>query len=217
MPDLREAFTGSRKNFIIIGHRARTDALFSLDDLPGTGGRWDGLARCVSASILLSHGVRKDTSVHLVLEGPPDPPKIISVSGGRAKYMNPDERSMVAYLRRGLDTPLPKRALMSVNVSPGVFVTRGGLADVMDLVFTRGFVLDENGNSACDLPFWRDTAMKGEPLAFYLSDDTDLMEEERSLLKGKGSTFISLGPKVLHAYQAIVLMHSILDRAEQGI
>jgi len=67
------------KDFIIIGHKAVT-APFSLNDLPGTAGRMDILCRCVNAALFLSHDLRRDVRVYLVLKGEPDPPKLIRLT-----------------------------------------------------------------------------------------------------------------------------------------
>ena len=47
-------------SFAIIGHIARTDGAFSLNDLPGTGGRMDVLCRCLNSSLFLSHDLRRE-------------------------------------------------------------------------------------------------------------------------------------------------------------
>ena len=49
--------------FAVVGHRARTDGGFSLNDLPGSGGRMDVLCRCVNAALFLSHDLRRDVEI----------------------------------------------------------------------------------------------------------------------------------------------------------
>ena len=55
------------RNFVIIGHRARTAADWKLDDLCGGAGRLDVLVRCVTAALWKSHGLREKTNVWLIL------------------------------------------------------------------------------------------------------------------------------------------------------
>ena len=55
----------AERNFIIIGHRAHTEADWKLDDLCGGAGRLDVLVRCVTASLWKSHGIRRNTDVWL--------------------------------------------------------------------------------------------------------------------------------------------------------
>jgi tRNA (pseudouridine54-N1)-methyltransferase len=67
--------------FAIIGHLARTDGGFSINDLPGSGGRMDVLCRCVNTSLFLSHDLRRDTDCYLVICGEPAGPKTVKFSG----------------------------------------------------------------------------------------------------------------------------------------
>ncbi|MBP8624179.1 MAG: tRNA (pseudouridine(54)-N(1))-methyltransferase TrmY, partial [Methanothrix sp.] len=64
------------RTFIIVGHRATTSPSFSLEDIPGTSGRLDILCRAVTAAFVLSHGIRKDVCVYLILLGGQEPKTI---------------------------------------------------------------------------------------------------------------------------------------------
>ena len=90
------------RNFVIIGHRARTAADWTLDDLCGGAGRLDVLVRCVTAALWKSHGLREKTDVWLILNGPPNAPITVHFSGKNIRYLNPDERSTAALIRNGL-------------------------------------------------------------------------------------------------------------------
>ncbi len=69
-------------SFAIVGHLARTDGDFSLNDLPGAG-RMDVLCRCVNASLFLSHDLRRDVDCYLVLLGGPKAAKDRAFPGKR--------------------------------------------------------------------------------------------------------------------------------------
>ena len=90
------------RNFVIIGHRAHTVADWKLDDLCGGAGRLDVLVRCVTTALWKSHGIRHDTDVWFILNGPPNPPVTVRLSGDKIRYLNPDERSTAALIRNGL-------------------------------------------------------------------------------------------------------------------
>src|SRR3990172_7644447 len=90
------------KEFIIIGHRAVTTT-FSLNDLPGAAGRMDILCRCINAALFLSHDLRRDVRVYLMLKGQPAPSKIIRFDGKDVRYLNPDERSAASLIRKALE------------------------------------------------------------------------------------------------------------------
>ena len=64
----------------VVGHAAHAAADFSLDDFPGTSGRLDVLARSVRAALLVSHGVRRDVTIYLVLLGGDRAPRTVRIS-----------------------------------------------------------------------------------------------------------------------------------------
>ena len=92
----------TKRNFVIIGHRAHTTADWKLDDICGGAGRLDVLVRCVTAALWKSHGLRTETDVWLILNGPPNAPITVHFSGEKIRYLNPDERSTAALIRNGL-------------------------------------------------------------------------------------------------------------------
>ena len=77
----------AERNFVIIGHRAHTEADWKLDDLCGGAGRLDVLVRCVTASLWKSHGIRRNTDVWLLLKGPPNAPITVHFSGQKIPYI----------------------------------------------------------------------------------------------------------------------------------
>ena len=81
------------KRFVVIGHKAATSGDFKLDDMAGGAGRLDILLRCINSSFFLSHGIRRDAEVYLVLQGEPNAPRTIRINGSEVRYLNPDERS----------------------------------------------------------------------------------------------------------------------------
>ena len=188
-------------SFAIIGHHARTDGGFSLNDLPGSGGRMDVLCRCVNASLFLSHDLRRDTDCSLVLCGEPDGPKTVKFSGAQVRSLSPDERSAAALIRKVIDTPCGSEFR---EAAQGVFIRKGGLERLMgEHAFA---VLDEKGTDI----------RKAEclPGAFLLSDHLNFTEAEEALLTG--CPRFSVGPKCLHADHAITVLQNELDRRGCG-
>ena len=86
------------RRFLILGHKAPVTPEFHLNDLPGAAGRLDVLCRAIGASLFLSHGIRRDTEVMLLLQNTVR----IRISGQYVKRLNPDERSTAALIRRAL-------------------------------------------------------------------------------------------------------------------
>lgn len=183
--------------FAITGHVARTDGSFSINDLPGSGGRMDVLCRCVNASLFLSHDLRRDADCCLVLCGEPAGPKTVRFSGAKVRSLSPDERSAGALIKKVIDTPCGS---VFREAAPGVFIRKGGLAEL--LAEHRFAVLDENGTDI----------RKAEllPDAYLLSDHQNFTEAEESLISG--CPRYSVGPRCLHADHTITVLHNELDR-----
>jgi tRNA (pseudouridine54-N1)-methyltransferase len=180
-----------------------------LDDICGAAGRWDLLARCVQAALFISHDIRRDSELHLVVMGPPDPPKTIRVHGATAKRLNPDERSTVALLSRALEVPLRGDG-GEVPSTPGISVSRRDLGAVLD-AFCEGplILLDEMGHDGGHEELASIAAGGG---TFIIGDDRGLTEDQLEAARQRGAAEVSLGPLSLHADHCIVLVHNVLDR-----
>jgi tRNA (pseudouridine54-N1)-methyltransferase len=187
--------------FTIVGHLARSDGIFSLNDLPGSGGRMDVLCRCVNASLFLSHDMRRDTECCLVLCGEKEAPKTIRFSGAGVRSLSPDERSSAALIKKALGLPAGSEFR---EAAPGVSVRKGGLERLMkEHVFA---VLDEKGSDI--------RSAERLPDAFILSDHLNFTDDEESLT-GHCPRY-SVGPVCLHADHTITVLHNELDRRRCG-
>jgi len=187
--------------FAVIGHLAHSDGAFSLNDLPGSGGRMDILCRCVNASLFLSHDIRRDIECYLVLCGGPVPPKTIRFSGNLVRSLSPDERSAGALIKKALDIPVGSEFR---DAAHGVSVRKGGLAQLMT---EHAFVvLDEKGTDIR-------TAAR-PPDEFLLSDHLNFTDDEELLVTE--CPRYSVGPACVHADHAITIVHNELDRRRHG-
>lgn len=197
------------RRFVIVGHKANTDGNFKLNDMAGGAGRLDVLLRCINSAFFLSHSIRRDVEVYLVLLGPTKPPVTIRLSGSEIRYLNPDERSTGSLIRNAL---LKARDSAEISSSPGIYVSRKGLEDVMEILAdTQIIYLHENGTCMEKAEFDSE-----KDLTFVLGDHMDLTEEEESILQRHTPITVSLGPEILHADHCIVVSHSILDRMVKG-
>jgi len=184
-----------KRNFVIIGHRARTVADWKLDDLCGGAGRLDILVRCVTASLWKSHGIRKETDVWLILNGPPNAPITVHFSGKNIRYLNPDERSTAALIRNGLIKYKNESNIM--ETSPGITMERIGLEEILKKL-PNPILLSENGKDKI--------TNEG---TFILGDDKDPTKEEMKILEKLPK--ISLGKESLLSSACITLIHHHLD------
>jgi len=190
--------------FVVVGHKATTSPNFSLEDIPGTSGRLDILCRAVTAAFVVSHGIRKDVLVYLVLLGG-DAPKTILLQGESLRHLNPDERTTAALLKKALAIPATERWAMSTS---GITVRLGGLPELLqDLKEADLVYLKEDG---LDIKKMESTGPAGRT-AFILGDHLGMTEEEEELLAQAGARKASLGETSLHADHCIVILNWMLD------
>jgi tRNA (pseudouridine54-N1)-methyltransferase len=188
--------------FIVVGHEAPTTPEFALDDITGGAGRLDVLCRCVTAACLLSHGIREDVTVRLVLQDT----YTLRFEGAQVRNLNPDERSTAALVRTALEQRAEAVGHQAVETSPGVFLTRRGLEPTLQECADCGRVvgLHEEGTPAVDV------TPPTDPV-FVLSDHREFTDAEAALLDDVAETRLRLGPRRLHADQAITVAHNYLD------
>src|SRR6185503_9636957 len=105
---------------------------FSLDDLASSSGRLDVLLRCVRAALLVSHGLRRDVLVYLVLRGG-GKSRVLRIDGRSAKFLRPDERSLAVLLQKTLSGAVSHQqsAVSFDDMRPGLSLCEGDLEQVL--------------------------------------------------------------------------------------
>ena len=193
--------------FVITGHKAVTTADFKLDDIAGGAGRLDILVRCVNSAFFLSHNLRKDVEIYLVMEGGDDPPKTVIFKGESLRYLNPDERSTSSLIRNALMKKVSPGE--EVRSSPGVYVTKMSFEDVIDKLSQKGsFVYLKEDGIDC-----REYRFPENPI-FVLGDNHDLTEDEEAYLLNHSPDRICIGPYSLHADHCMIIVQNEVDRRE---
>ena len=196
------------RELIVVGHKASTDGNFNLNDLPGSGGRIDILCRCVNSALFLSHDLRRDVTIYLVMLGEPDMPRIVKFEGKNVKYLNPDERSSGSLIKKALEKSAIPRWRES---TPGVWIRLGDLADLLEEVLTeekRLFYLLEDGGDIRDV--FKENMQ--ETTVFVMGDHTGMTPGEETVIQGLDAKTISVGPISLHADHCIILVNNEIDR-----
>ena len=194
---------------MVIGQRAIASADFLLADIPGTSGRIDVLLRCVRAALLVSHGLRKDTVVYLVLLGGPNAPRTIRIDGAVARFIRPDERSLATAVMKALAVPASSDVDRNTFVSgrTGIDVANNGLDAVLaDIANARIYLLDEHA------PDIRNASLDLDAPVFIVGDHLGFDEATRARLDAAGAVPLGLGPVSLHAEDAIAVVSNELDR-----
>jgi tRNA (pseudouridine54-N1)-methyltransferase len=198
------------RRFVIVGQKATAHPDFSLDDLPATSGRLDVLLRCVQTALLVSHGLRRDAMVYLVLLGGPSAPRTIRIDGRSAEYVRPDERSIAGLARKLLAAAIDEPGF--VLLAHGMSVARGGLdavlADLAQMGAFTPYVLEEG---AADL---REASLDlGNPV-FFLGDHLGFDPSTRARLAEIGATPLGVGPVSVHADDVVAIVWNELDRRD---
>ncbi len=194
------------KSFLIVGHKAVT-APFSLNDLPGAAGRMDILCRCVNAALFLSHDLRRDVLIYLVLKGEPASPKLVRFDGGKVRYLSPDERSAASLIKKALEK---NSGEFWTESTPGVCIRKGDFGDLLAELGKKIFYVREDGEDFRGKKF-NETS---DELLFVLGDHMGLTAEEEKIIKGYEHEIVSVGPLSLHADHCIVLLHNEMDRID---
>jgi len=192
------------RRFLVLAHTAPLSGGFTLNDLPGAAGRIDVLCRAVGASLLISHGIRRDVETLLLIRNR----FLIRIVGEYVRYLNPDERSTAALLGKAIDA-LPADADADERRStPGINVSHSSLPETVDRMFALGatpIVLHEAGQPVDSFSFPDDPV-------FILSDHQDFSDDD--IIPLHGMPTISLGKRALHTSQCITILHYLLDRQE---
>jgi tRNA (pseudouridine54-N1)-methyltransferase len=198
------------RRFVVVCSRATASGDFLLDDLPGTSGRLDVGLRCIRAALLVSHGLRRDVVVYLVLRGGARAPRVLRVTGREAKFVRPDERSLAVLVKKALaarhDEAEDTGAF--VDVRPGIAVASGDVERALaDLGAATLYLLE------CGAPDIRRAKGLGEgDVAFILGDHVGLDEATRLQATAMGARSLSVGPVTVHSEDAIAIVSNELDR-----
>jgi tRNA (pseudouridine54-N1)-methyltransferase len=189
--------------FVILGSTAHAGGGVLLDDLPGTSGRLDVLTRCIRAALCVSHDLRRDVRVYLVLQGGAAP-RTVRIDGAQARFIRPDERPLATLLMKTL-ARVEAEDLRFVEQRQGMAVACAGLEavlhDVRDLPL---FVLEEGA------PDIRETRMRDA--AFFIGDHAGFDPAAREALASAGARPVSIGPLSLHSDDVVTVLHNELDR-----
>jgi len=194
------------RRFVLIGQTASASGDFSLEDLPSTSGRLDVLLRAVRAALLVSHGLRREVQVLLVLRGGVTTSRILRIDGRTVKFLRPDERSLATLVRKTLQA-LPSPSPSFVEVRPGLELCTGDVAELLvDAGSTPCFMLDETSGDVRQQPMASDDAW------FFIGDHLGFDVVTLALLERHGCQRISVGPVSLHSDDVVALVSNELDR-----
>ena len=179
----------------------------------GPPNHFEIIAHSIANSLFISNDIRGDVVFHVALEGPPDPPKIISFDSRNLAYLGGfDEQTLAAAVMRALDASQGLARDESRRVDSGLQVSRRSFEHLVRELAERlpVYLLSKRGTDI------RDSELPREG-CYLFTDHLPMQKKTHHLLKRLGVRKISLGPVMLYAAHCIVLVHNELDRRERKI
>lgn len=193
------------REFILKASKAFTTP-FNINDLPGSG-RIDLVCRCISNAFFVSEAIRKDVCFHAVLEGPREPPKLLSFFGSELRNIAPDERNIASWIRKALEIGIGLKKGEERKVAPGIFIAKKSFEElVRERAKEKQLIyLHADGKDIREFEFKDD-------FCFILGDHKGLPKKTEIFLERIGAEKVSVGKITYLASQVIVICHNELDR-----
>jgi len=181
------------REFILYSRLGRTDPNWTnLHD----AGRLDIVYECAVASLFLSHALRKNTILHTILNGPPNPPKHIKIDGQTLHDVRTDQKTWTNILKKTL----------SQKPHPGISLSKTSFEALIKAKAKESpvYVLEEGGKDILE-------GSIDENPVFVLGDHVGLPKKVEGFALRYGQK-ISLGKKPYLAASCITILNYLLDR-----
>mgnify|MGYP001567643230 CR=1 FL=1 len=197
------------REFLLRALKARSDGNFSLDDLPDAG-RLDLVTRCISSALWLAKGLREDTIIHVNLEGPKYPPKMISFYGNKLRGFYFDEKGIAKFIKHALEKGINLKLNESLEVYPGIIVAKKSFEQLIKEKQDYQIVyLHKKGIDIREFNF-------KENILFVFGDYIGMPKKTEIFLQRHKAEKVSLGKIEYHASHCITIVNNELDRRNYG-
>lgn len=190
------------RTFVLYSRKARTDDNFKLHDLINAG-RMDLVCRCISSALWLSHRVREDVRLFVVLNGPPKPPVTICFQGSQLLKVYVDETTNAKWIKNLLSLKFGNEWLEI----EGTKIAKKSFQEVLSELEGKRYVLHEKGE------FVENIKLDKDPV-FVLGDQVGLPEKDERFALRNGEK-ISLGKNVYLASSCVSILNWVCDK--QGL
>ena len=187
------------RTFVLYARKARTDSNFKLNDLISAG-RMDLVCRCITSALWLSHNVREDVRIFVVLNGPPKPPVTICFQGSKLSKVYVDEMTNAKWIKKILSMKFGKEWL-EVDATK---VARKSFQEVLSELNGKNYVLHEKGE-------FIDNVKLDENPIIVLGDQVGLPDKEEKFALRNGEK-IALGKNVYLASACISVINWVCDK-----
>ena len=184
------------REFSYYSERARTSGNFT--DLMKAG-RMDIVLNVIIASFFLSKKMREDVHLHLIFNGPPNPPMHLELKG---KDMPISKKDVAGLIKRMLYKCNNKK---KTEIFPGCFIEKKSFGKLLSELENNGkqiLILDRKGKLVRDM-----NNSKLKNTVFVIGDHDGLPKKEIKKYKNR----ISVGSEIYFASQVFTILHNELD------
>ncbi|HLI45805.1 MAG TPA: tRNA (pseudouridine(54)-N(1))-methyltransferase TrmY [Geobacterales bacterium] len=191
------------REFVLFSRTGLTRPFF-VNDLVKAN-RMDIVARSVSNALFISFGIRKNVTFYVSLNGPPQPPVLITFKGDELKGMFIDEKSVGIRINEALKK-VQKQG--EINVSEGIYVSKKPFEVLIKEKTNEGKKLIYLDKEGIDIKNYRFTGNE----MFIIGDKKGLPLKVTKFLERIGAEKISLGRIEYLASHCITILNYELDR-----
>ncbi|OIO41063.1 hypothetical protein AUJ10_01450 [Candidatus Pacearchaeota archaeon CG1_02_31_27] len=191
------------RTFVFYSEKAKTTGKIK-DDLMQSG-RMDIVIHSIIATFFLSHKLRKDVEMHLVFDGPPNPPQHLIF---RFNEETPISKKDVAGLISKMLYKSEKGKIK--EIFPGCFIEKKHFEAVISELKEKNkkiFLLDLDGEKMENL---KEDEINNS--VFILGDDDGIPKSKLKTIKHMIDKKISIGPEMYFSSQTIIILNNFLDK-----
>jgi tRNA (pseudouridine54-N1)-methyltransferase len=194
---LKQLLRGKRlREFVLYSRLGRTDSNWAnLHD----AGRLDIVFECTITSLFLSHAIRKNTTFHTILNGPPKPPLHVKIEGSSLYDVRTDQQTWTDILKK----------VLSGKPHPGISLSKTSFETLLKTKANASqiYVLEEGGKDISEV-------FIGENPIFVLGDHVGLPKKVEGFALRYGEK-ISLAKQPYLAASCITILNYLLDRKQK--
>jgi len=186
------------REFVYFSSKACTTGNFK--DLMQAG-RMDIAIHFLINALFLSHDIRRDTKVHLVFYGQPNPPRHLEFVYKEGIPIS--KKDVAGLIKRML---YKCREGQRNEVFPGCFIEKKSFSDVLEEIASNKnvYVLEDGGEDVSEVEL-------EENAAYVIGDHEGFPQKELKRLKQRYKA-ISLGRTVYFASHVVTILNYLIDR-----
>lgn len=190
------------REFIYFSQKARTSG--NWKDLMQAG-RMDIVCNVIIQTFFLSNKTREDIHLHLIFNGPPNPPMHLELISDPNLPIS--KKDVAGLIKRMLYKANPKT---KTKVFPGCYIEKKSFQELIKELENQNktiYLLEKKGENIRNIPN-KDL----ENPVFIIGDHEGLPKKEIKRFKNK----ISIGKQTYFASQTMIIINNELDMREEG-